>query len=203
MMKEEYSSELIASLTEKGKLLRRDCIKCIGIGVAGHVGGSCSSADMVAALYFHKMKVDPKNPEWEDRDYFLLSKGHVAILQYAALYLRKYMPAEHRRAAPAAGAAGVDILFFAVEDHHSAVVIAFTEIYTVLHEKITQHPSADISQIAGQYKVVIFGRRTGILKVSLYRVIRRGSHCRAHIVGILDAHVDYRAYRHRLHIRRR
>ena len=80
-----YSEELIKELKEKGQLLRRDCIKCIGVGVAGHVGGSCSSADLVAALYFHKMKYDPKNTEWEGRDYFLLSKGHVAILQYSAL----------------------------------------------------------------------------------------------------------------------
>ena len=89
-----YSEELIKSLEEKGQLLRRDCIKCIGVGVAGHVGGSCSSADLVAALYFHKMKIDPKNPEWEERDYFLLSKGHVAILQYAALAEKGYFPVE-------------------------------------------------------------------------------------------------------------
>ena len=89
-----YSKELIKSLEEKGQLLRRDCIKCIGVGVAGHVGGSCSSADLVAALYFHKLKLDPKNPEWEGRDYFLLSKGHVAILQYSALAERGFFPVD-------------------------------------------------------------------------------------------------------------
>ena len=89
-----YSPEFIEDLRQKGQLLRRDCIKCIGIGVAGHVGGSCSSADIVAALYFWKLKCDPKNPEWEGRDYFLLSKGHVAILQYAALAERGFFPVE-------------------------------------------------------------------------------------------------------------
>ena len=89
-----YSEELIRSLKEKGQLLRRDCIKCIGVGVAGHVGGSCSSADLVAALYFHKMKYDPKNTEWEGRDYFLLSKGHVAILQYSALAEAGFFPVD-------------------------------------------------------------------------------------------------------------
>ena len=89
-----YSKELIKSLEEKGQLLRRDCIKCIGVGVAGHVGGSCSSADLVAALYFHKLKLDPKNPEWEGRDYFLLSKGHVAILQYSALAEKGFFPVD-------------------------------------------------------------------------------------------------------------
>ncbi|MCD8196004.1 MAG: transketolase [Lachnospiraceae bacterium] len=89
-----YSKELLESLEAKAQLLRRDCIKCIGVGVAGHVGGSCSSADLVAALYFYKMKYDPKNPEWEGRDYFLLSKGHVAILQYSALAEAGFFPVE-------------------------------------------------------------------------------------------------------------
>ena len=89
-----YSKALLDSLAEKGQLLRKDCIKCIGVGVAGHVGGSCSAADMVAALYFYKMKYDPKNPEWEGRDYFLLSKGHVAILQYSALAEAGFFPVE-------------------------------------------------------------------------------------------------------------
>lgn len=89
-----YSKALLDSLAEKGQLLRKDCIKCIGVGVAGHVGGSCSAADLVAALYFYKMKYDPKNPEWEGRDYFLLSKGHVAILQYSALAEAGFFPVE-------------------------------------------------------------------------------------------------------------
>ena len=85
-----YSEELLTSLKEKGQLLRRDCIKCIGVGVAGHVGGSCSSADLVAALYFHKMKVDPKNPEWEDRDYFLLSKVPLSVIR-CVLDIQEYI----------------------------------------------------------------------------------------------------------------
>lgn len=89
-----YSPEFLENLRQKGQLLRRDCIKCIGIGVAGHVGGSCSSADIVAALYFWKLKYDPKNPEWEGRDYFLLSKGHAAILQYAALAEVGFFPVD-------------------------------------------------------------------------------------------------------------
>lgn len=82
----------LTELAQKGQLLRRDCIRCIGVGVGGHVGGSCSAADIVAALYFQVMRVDPKNPEWEGRDYFLLSKGHVAILQYSALAELGFFP---------------------------------------------------------------------------------------------------------------
>ena len=66
----------------------------MGVGVAGHIGGSNSSADIVAALYFYKMKHDPKNPKWKERDRFLLSKGHVGILQYAALAESGYFPVE-------------------------------------------------------------------------------------------------------------
>ncbi len=89
-----YSKELLHSLEEKAQVLRADCVKCMGVGNAGHLGGSCSSADLVSALYFYKMKYDPKNPDWEGRDYFLLSKGHVAILQYSALAEAGFFPVE-------------------------------------------------------------------------------------------------------------
>ena len=65
--------------------MRRDIILMVGVGQPGHIGGSCSSADIVATLYGYKMKHDAKNPKWEGRDKFLMSKGHAAIIQYAAL----------------------------------------------------------------------------------------------------------------------
>lgn len=65
--------------------IRKDIVTMIGVGKAGHLGGSCSLADIVAVLYFHKMKHDASNPSMKDRDRFLLSKGHAAIVQYAAL----------------------------------------------------------------------------------------------------------------------
>ena len=89
-----YSQEQIQTLQAKAQQLRRDVIYSVGIGVAGHIGGSFSSADIVAALYFHKMKHDPKNPRMADRDRFLLSKGHAAILQYAALAEAGFFPRE-------------------------------------------------------------------------------------------------------------
>lgn len=89
-----YSEALINQLNAKAKQIRKDVIISIGIGVAGHIGGSNSSADLVTALYFYKMKHNPKDPKWVDRDYFLLSKGHVAILQYAALAESGYFPVE-------------------------------------------------------------------------------------------------------------
>jgi transketolase len=82
----------ITELEEKARALRLNIVKMIGVGQKGHLGGSCSLADIVAVLYFHKMKLDPKNPKWEDRDRFLLSKGHAALVQYAALAELGYFP---------------------------------------------------------------------------------------------------------------
>lgn len=90
----KYDAELINSLNRMAKKIRRDVIVSVGVGVAGHIGGSCSAADIVTALYFYKMRHNPANPAMRDRDRFLLSKGHVAILQYAALAESGYFPVE-------------------------------------------------------------------------------------------------------------
>lgn len=59
---------------------------------SGHPGGSLSSADVITYLYFKEMKVDPRNPKWEDRDRFVLSKGHCAPALYGALALKGFFP---------------------------------------------------------------------------------------------------------------
>lgn len=89
-----YSQDCIQRLRHKANALRQGVVQCIGVGCAGHLGGSCSAADLVAALYFYKMKHNPQDPHMPDRDRFLLSKGHVAILQYAALAEAGYFPKE-------------------------------------------------------------------------------------------------------------
>ena len=61
---------------------------------AGHPGGSLSAADVFTYLYFKEMRIDPKSPRWEDRDRFVLSKGHTAPGLYSALALRGYFPVE-------------------------------------------------------------------------------------------------------------
>jgi transketolase len=75
----------IVELEKTAHKLRLNIIKMIGVGQKGHLGGSCSLAEIITVLYFYKMKHDPKKPQWEDRDRFLLSKGHAALVQYAAL----------------------------------------------------------------------------------------------------------------------
>ena len=70
--------------------IRVDIIKAIHLAGSGHPGGSLSAADIVTALYFKEMNIDPKNPKMDGRDKFILSKGHAAPLQYAALAERGY-----------------------------------------------------------------------------------------------------------------
>ena len=65
--------------------LRADVVRMIGVGKPGHLGGSCSLAEIAAALYFAKMRFDPKALDDPCRDRFLLSKGHSVLIQYAAL----------------------------------------------------------------------------------------------------------------------
>jgi transketolase len=74
--------------------LRADVVRMIGVGKAGHLGGSCSLAEIVAALYFAKMRFDPKALGDPCRDRLLLSKGHSVLIQYAALVELGVIPRE-------------------------------------------------------------------------------------------------------------
>lgn len=82
----------IKDLEAMAKNLRRHVINMISTAGSGHPGGSLSSADIITALYFKVMQLDPKNPRWPDRDRFILSKGHAAPILYAALAERGYFP---------------------------------------------------------------------------------------------------------------
>lgn len=64
-----------------------------GLGF-GHIGGAMSAADVLAVLYGKTMNIDSQNPEWEDRDYFVMSKGHAGPALYAALALTGYFPVD-------------------------------------------------------------------------------------------------------------
>lgn len=84
----------ISELEAKARVIRRHIIKMISAANSGHPGGSLSAADIVTALYFNLMRHDPKNPQWPDRDRFILSKGHAAPVLYAALAECGYFPIE-------------------------------------------------------------------------------------------------------------
>jgi transketolase len=83
---------LLKKLEKVTLQLRYNLVEMIGIGKAGHLGGSSSLAELMAVLYFHMMNVDSNNPTAIDRDYLLLSKGHAALIQYAALCELGFFP---------------------------------------------------------------------------------------------------------------
>jgi len=76
------------------KKLRRHVITMIATAGSGHPGGSLSAADIITALYFKVLRHNPQNPQWQDRDRFILSKGHAAPILYAALAESGYFPVE-------------------------------------------------------------------------------------------------------------
>jgi transketolase len=81
-------------LREFARRIRVEVIRAVYHARAGHLGGPLSAADMLAALYFHELRIRPDQPDWPDRDRFILSKGHSSIGLYAALALRGYLPVE-------------------------------------------------------------------------------------------------------------
>jgi len=84
----------IARLEEYARRIRVEVIKAVNHARAGHLGGPLSAADLLAALYFHVLRIRPDEPRWPDRDRFVLSKGHSSIGLYAAMALRGYFPVE-------------------------------------------------------------------------------------------------------------
>jgi len=92
-----HSQSLVEYLERKALLIRKGILEIMAGGKRGHMGGSMSIADIIAALYFHQLRHDPENPGWEDRDRFILSKGHSVLAQYVALAEFGYFPREELR----------------------------------------------------------------------------------------------------------
>ena len=90
----EITESSIQEVKEKALLIRSDIIKMLGESGSGHPGGSLSAADILACLYFWEMNIDPQQPRQEERDRFVLSKGHAAPVLYAALAEKGYFPRE-------------------------------------------------------------------------------------------------------------
>jgi transketolase len=82
----------VPMLTAKARMLRRDIFTMIHKAGDGHPGAALSATDLIAALYFHVMRIDPNNPDWPGRDRFVLSKGHACPAHYAALARRGFFP---------------------------------------------------------------------------------------------------------------
>ncbi len=84
----------LQTLRARARDARRLILQTVKIAQAGHVGGPMSACDLLAALYFHELRVDPTRPDWAGRDRFVLSKGHCALALYAMLALRGFFPVE-------------------------------------------------------------------------------------------------------------
>jgi transketolase len=89
-----HPESLIIELEERARELRIDSLAMIYRRGAGHPGGSLSVAEIMAALFFHKMRLDPERPDGPERDRFILSKGHASAILYAALARRGFFPME-------------------------------------------------------------------------------------------------------------
>lgn len=85
---------LIEDLQTKAKEIRRSIVRMTGAAGSGHPGGSLSAADIMATLYFHELRLNPQEPNWSDRDRFILSKGHAAPVLYGALAEKGFFPKE-------------------------------------------------------------------------------------------------------------
>lgn len=81
-------------LQTKAVQVRKMILEAVHTAGAGHVGGPLSMVEIAVALYFKMLRVDPKNPQWPDRDRFVLSKGHSCVALYATLGLKGYFPPE-------------------------------------------------------------------------------------------------------------
>jgi transketolase len=95
MTLKDFNSADITFLKSKARLIRKDIIEMIHMAQAGHPGGSLSAVEIVTALYFYVMNIDPQNPDWEKRDRFILSKGHACPVLYAALIERGFLSVKH------------------------------------------------------------------------------------------------------------
>jgi transketolase len=89
-----HTEALIMELEGIARQIRMDIVEMIHKRQSGHPGGSLSAADIMTALYFHHMRVDPSCPDWPERDRLILSKGHASALLYSALARRGYYPVE-------------------------------------------------------------------------------------------------------------
>lgn len=83
---------LIKELEQKAILIRRDVVQMMYNAGGGHIGGSLSATDILTALYFHIMRINPENPHRKERDRLVLSKGHAAATLYAAMAEKGYFP---------------------------------------------------------------------------------------------------------------
>jgi len=93
-MSAEKRSEVVAALRDRARTVREKTILLAGQAKSSHYGGSLSCVEILVTLYFHVLKIDPRRPDWPERDRFILSKGHAAASYCPVLALRGFFPEE-------------------------------------------------------------------------------------------------------------
>jgi transketolase len=88
----KLDSRRLAELREIATRVRVNILRSVHHAQGGHIGGPLSATDLLTGLYFEILRIDPAKPRWEDRDRFILSKGHSAIALYAVMAERGYFP---------------------------------------------------------------------------------------------------------------
>src|SRR5260370_36063950 len=83
---------MIADLSRRAYEDRTQVLRMVYERKTGHLGGAFSAAEILTALYFHQLRLDPENPGWEDRDRLVFSKGHACATRYTVLAHRGYFP---------------------------------------------------------------------------------------------------------------
>ena len=89
-----HSEKLVKDISAKAQSFRMKVLEMVHDGQTGHIGGAFSIAEVVTSLYFHHMRVDPKRPEWPERDRLLFSKGHACAMLYANLAYKGFFPVD-------------------------------------------------------------------------------------------------------------
>ena len=89
-----HTPEMIADLSRRAYEYRAQVLRMVYERKSGHLGGAFSIAEVLTALYFHHLRVDPANPGWPDRDRLVFSKGHACAMLYTVLANRGYLPVE-------------------------------------------------------------------------------------------------------------
>lgn len=89
-----HTPEMVRDLSQRAWDYRAHVLRMVYERKTGHIGGAFSIAEILTALYFHHLRLDPKNPRWEDRDRLVFSKGHACAMLYTVLAHRGYFPVD-------------------------------------------------------------------------------------------------------------
>src|ERR1019366_8025736 len=87
-----HTPDMIADLSRRAYEYRIQVLRMVYGRKTGHLGGAFSAAEILTALYFHQLRLDPENPRWDDRDRLVFSKGHACAMLYTVMAHRGYFP---------------------------------------------------------------------------------------------------------------